>query len=105
LGCITWAGLGFGEGNNYNTFTLSEYIAFFNYLGILVFVAVFPILEKRPSIIRLLLVLVLVLTFATGIGFGGFDVFGDQLINITIPRIKTFFTTGQFLSGHVPLWD
>jgi hypothetical protein len=105
LGLHTWAGLGLGEGNNYNTFTLSEYIAFFNYLGILVFVAVFPILEKRPSIIRLLLVLVLVLTFATGIGFGGFDVFGDQLINITIPRIKTFFTTGQFLSGHVPLWD
>ena len=105
LGLHTWAGLGFGEGNNYNTFTLSEYIAFFNYLGILVFVAVFPILEKRPSIIRLLLVLVLVLTFATGIGFGGFDVFGDQLINITIPRIKTFFTTGQLLPGQVPLWD
>jgi len=105
LGLHTWAGLGFGEENNYNTFTFSSYIAFFNYLGILVFVAIFPILEKRQSVIRLLLVLVLVLAFATGIGFGGFDVIGNQLINIDIPRIKTFFTTGHFLPGQVPLWD
>jgi hypothetical protein len=105
LGLHTWAGLGFGEGNNFNTFTFSPYIAFFNYLGILVFVAVFPILEKRPSIIRLLCVLVMVLTFATGIGFGGFSVFGDQLININIPRIKTFFITGHFLASQIPLWD
>lgn len=105
LGLHTWAGLGFGEGNNFNTFTFSPYIAFFNYLGILVFVAVFPILEKRPSIIRLLCVLVLVLTLATGIGFGGFSVFGDQLININIPRIKTFFITGHFLASQIPLWD
>jgi len=105
LGLHTWAGLGFGEGNNYNTFTFSPYIAFFNFLGILVFVAVFPILEKRHSLIRLLIVLVLVLTFATGIGFGGFSVFGDQLININIPRLKTFFTSGRFLPGQVPLWD
>ena len=105
LGLHTWAGLGFGEGNNYNTFTFSSYIAFFNYLGILVFIAIFPVLEKRKSVIRLLIVLVLVLTFAVGIGFGGFSVFGDQLINITIPRIKTFFTTGHMLPGQVPLWD
>ncbi len=105
LGLHTWAGLGFGEGNNYNTFTLSEYIAFFNYLGILVFVAVFPILEKRHSVIRLLLVLLLVLSFAIGIGFGGFSVFGDTLIDITIPRIKTFFTTGHVLPGQIHLWD
>jgi hypothetical protein len=105
LGLHTWAGLGFGEGNNYNTFTFSSYIAFFNYLGILVFVAIFPILEKHQSLIRLLLVLGLVLTFATGIGFGGFDVIGDQLININIPRVKTFFTTGHLLPGQVPLWD
>ncbi len=105
LGLHAWAGLGFGEGNNYNTFTFSPYIAFFNFLGILVFVAVFPILEKRPSVIRLLMVLVLVLAFATGIGFGGFSVFGDQLININIPRIKTLFTTGHLPTGQVPLWD
>ena len=105
LGLHAWAGLGFGEGNNYNTFTFSPYIAFFNFLGILVFVAVFPILEKRPSVIRLLLVLALVLAFATGIGFGGFSVFGDQLININIPRIKTLFTTGHIPAGKVPLWD
>jgi hypothetical protein len=105
LGLHTWAGLGFGEGNNYNTFTLSEYYAFFNYLGILVFVAIFLILEKRQSVIRFILVLILVLTFATGIGFGGFSVFGDQLINIDIPRIKTFFTTGHLPPGQVPLWD
>jgi hypothetical protein len=105
LGLHTWAGLGFGEGNNYNTFTFSSYIAFFNYLGILVFIAIFAVLEKRKSVIRLLIVIVLVLTFAVGIGFGGFSVFGDQLINITIPRIKTFFTTGHILPGQVPLWD
>ena len=105
LGLHTWAGLGFGEGNNYNTFTLSEYYAFFNYLGILVFVAIFLILEKRQSVIRFILMLILVLTFATGIGFGGFSVFGDQLINIDIPRIKTFFTTGHLPPGQVPLWD
>jgi hypothetical protein len=105
LGLHIWAGLGFGEGNNYNTFTLSSYIAYFNYLGILVFIAIFPILEKRQSVLRLIIVLVLILTFATGIGFGGFSVFGDQLININIPRIKTFFITGHILPGQVPLWD
>lgn len=105
LGLHAWAGLGFGEENNYNSFTFSPYIAFFNYLGILVFVAIFPVLEKRQSVIRLLLVIVLILTLAIGIGFGGFSVFGDQLINTNIPRIKTLFTTGHYLPGKVPLWD
>jgi hypothetical protein len=105
LGLHAWAGLGFGEGNNYNTFTFSPYIAFFNYLGILVFVAVFPYLEKRRSRITLLLVFVLVLGFTFGIGFGGFSVFGDTLINLKVPRIKSFFTTGHILAGQVPLWD
>ncbi len=105
LGLHTWAGLGFGEGNNYNTFTFSSYIAFFNYLGILVFVAIFPVLENRPSVIRMLLVLGLVLAFSIGIGFGSFDVIGDRLININIPRIKTFFTTGHVIPGQIPLWD
>lgn len=105
LGLHAWAGLGFGEGNNYNTFTFSPYLAFFNYLGILVLVTTFPILERRRSGIFLILVWIVVMVFATGIGFGGFSVFGDALINLKIPRIKTFFTTGQVLPGQVPLWD
>jgi len=105
LGLHAWAGLGFSEGNNYNAFTFSPYLAFFDYLGILVVVAIFPILEKYRSGIRLVLVFALVLAFATGIGFGGFSVFGDQLINIKIPRIKSFFTTGHLLPGQIPLWD
>ena len=105
LGLHAWAGLGFGEGNNYNTFTFSPYLAFFDFLGILVPVAIFPFLEKRQSGIRLFLVSALVLAFATGIGFGGFGVYGDQLINFKLPRIKSFFTTGQLLPGQVPLWD
>jgi hypothetical protein len=105
LGLHAWAGLGFGGGNNYNTFTFSPYLAFFNYLGILVLVATFPILERRRSGIFLILVWIVVMVFATGIGFGGFSVFGDALINLKIPRIKTFFTTGQLLPGQVPLWD
>ncbi len=105
LGLHAWAGLGFGGGNNYNTFTFSPYLAFFDYLGILTLVAIFPILEKRQSGIRPIFVFVLVLVFATGIGFGGFGIFGDQLINLKIPRIKNFFTTGYLLPGQVPLWD
>jgi hypothetical protein len=105
VGLHAWAGLGFGEGNNYNTFTFSPYLAFFDYLGILVFVAIFPTLEKRQSGIRIFFMFVLVLAFATGIGFGGFSVFGDQLINLKILRIKSFFTTGQLLPGQIPLWD
>ncbi|MGB8212815.1 MAG: glycosyltransferase family 39 protein [Anaerolineales bacterium] len=105
LGLHAWAGLGFGEGNDYNTFTFSPYVAYFNYLGILVFVAIFQFLEKHRSGIRLFLVFAVVLAFATGIGFGGFDVFGDQLINIKIPRIKTFFTSGHLMPGQVPLWE
>ena len=101
----TWAGLGFGEGNNFNTFTLSQYIAFFNLLGILVIVTIFPLLEKGHSTIRFGLVSLLILALSTGIGFGGFDVFGDQLININIPRIKTLFTTGKYVPSRIPLWD
>ena len=104
LGLHAWAGLGFGVGNNYNAFTFFPYLAFFNPLGILVFIATFPILEKRRSGIALIAVCLLVLVFAAGVGFGGFDVFGDQLVNLTIPRIRNFFTTGQHLPG-VPLWD
>jgi len=105
LGLHAWAGLGFGEGNNYNTFTFSPYIAFFNFLGILVFIEIFKSLEKRPSWIRAILANLVVLLFATGIGFGGYGVFGNQLINIKIPRIKSFFATGQLLSKQIPLWD
>jgi hypothetical protein len=105
LGLHTWAGLGFGVGNNYNAFTFFPYLAFFNYLGILVFIAIFPVLEKRRSWIALIAVSLLVLAFAAGVGFGGFDVFGDQLVNLKIPRIRNFFTTGQLLPGQVPLWD
>jgi hypothetical protein len=100
-----WAGIGFGGGNNFNAFTFSPYLAFFSYLGILVIVAVFPILEKYRSGIRLILVWILVLACAAGIGLGGYSVFGDQLINLKIPRIRSFFTTGQLLPAQVPLWD
>jgi len=105
LGLHAWAGLGFGVGNNYNAFTFFPYLAFFNYLGILVFIAVFPLLEKRRSGIALIAVCLLALVFAAGVGFGGFDVFGDQLVNLKIPRIRNFFTTGQLLPAQVPLWD
>jgi len=105
LGLHAWAGLGFGVGNNYNAFTFSPYLAFFNTLGILVFVATIPILEKCRSGIALIAVCLLVLVFATGVGFGGFSVYGEQLVNLMIPRIKNFFTTGQLLPGQVPLWD
>jgi hypothetical protein len=105
LGLHTWAGLGFGVGNNYNAFTFFPYLAFFNYLGILVFVAIFPVLDKRRSWIALVVVCLLILAFSAGVGFGGFDVFGDQLVNLRIPRMRNFFTTGQVLPGQVPLWD
>jgi len=47
----------------------------------------------------------MVLAFATGIGYGGFGVFGDELISLKVPRIKSFFATGHLLPGQVPLWD
>lgn len=105
LGLHAWAGLGFGEGNSYNSFTFSPYVAFFNFLGILVFLEIFQSLEKRPAWIRSLLAGLMVLAFATGIGFGGYGVFGEQLIDIKIPRLKSLFTTGHLLTGQVPLWD
>ena len=105
LGLHAWAGLGFGEGNNYNSFTFSPYVAFFNFLGILVFIEIFQSLEKRQSWIRSLFAILVVLAFATGIGFGGYGVFGEQLIDIKIPRIKSLFATGHLLAGQVPLWD
>ena len=99
-----WAGLGFSEGNGYNSFTFNTYLAFFDYLGILTFILIFPLLEKHASAVSQIAASLAVLVFAAGIGYGGFEVFGDTLINLKIPRIKTFLTTGQILPG-VPLWD
>jgi hypothetical protein len=100
-----WAGVGFSEGNGYNTSTFSTYLSFFDYVGILIFILIFPTMEKRAAPFRQIAAALVVMVFAFGIGYGGFDVFGNTLANLGIPRLKTFISTGHISNVKIPLWD
>ncbi|HEX7568291.1 MAG TPA: glycosyltransferase family 39 protein, partial [Anaerolineaceae bacterium] len=105
LGLHLWAGLGNTIANNNNAFTFNPYLAFFDFLGILVFVSVSHSLPRHIPVIQQIFVTIFLFVVSVGIGFGGFEVLGDDLATIKIPRVRTFFTTGKFLPSNVMLWD
>jgi hypothetical protein len=105
LGLHLWAGLGNTTANNNNAFTFSPYLSFFDLLGILCFVSVSNFLNRPFSIVRQGLLTIFILAVSGGIGFGGYEVLGEGLANLKIPRILTFISTGKLLPGYVPLWD
>jgi len=105
LGLHLWAGLGNTAANNNNAFTFSPYLSFFDLLGILVFVSVSHSLTRHIPLMQQIFVTIFLFLVSVGIGFGDFEVLGDGLVTIRVPRMRTFFTTWKFLPGNVMLWD
>jgi hypothetical protein len=52
LGFHLWAGLGNTTANNNNAFTFNPYLAFFDFLGILVFVSLSQSLTRHVPVIQ-----------------------------------------------------
>ncbi len=105
LGFHLWAGLGNTSANNYNAFTFNPYLAFFDLLGILCFVSVSNSMLRPFSIVRQGILTLFIFAVTAGIGLGGYEVLGSGLVNLKIPRVRTFITSGKILPGNVPLWD
>jgi hypothetical protein len=105
LGLHLWAGLGNTAANNNNAFTFSPYLAFFDLLGILILASLSPSLKRPIPVIQQTLASVFLFAVSVGIGYGGFEVMGDGLATIHLPRVRDFFTTWKFLPGNVMLWQ
>jgi hypothetical protein len=105
LGLHTWAGLGYGGINYGNAFTTNPYLAFFTYIGLLLTIAIFSNFQRHLSTAKQIIINLIIVVISAGIGYGGFDSTSRFLLDLHIPRIRTFFTTGNILPGYVPLWD
>jgi hypothetical protein len=101
-----WAGLGNTSTNNNNAFTFSPYLTFFDFLGILLIISVLQTLRgRRISAVQQVLVVLFQLVVSTGIGLSVFNLLGDYLAKIRLPRISNFSSTWKFLPGNVMLWQ
>jgi len=106
LGIHAWAGLGNTAINNNNVFTFSPYLAFFDFLGILVFISVSQTIKySRISLAKRALVILFILLLSASIGRGDFEVIGDKLATISMPRFRDSFTTLKLLPGNAFLWQ
>jgi hypothetical protein len=106
LGIHAWAGLGNTAVNNNNVFTFSPYLAFFDFLGILVFISIADTLKyRRISLAISGMVILFLLLLPAGIGRGDFEIIGDKLSTIVLPRFRDFFTTFKLLPGKAYLWQ
>ena len=90
-----WASLG----KNYCVYCFPSYLAFFNVGGILLIVISAPSWKKEVPKYLYPLIIILILTITTGIGFSASEDIRDTLLKIQIPRMKD----GHFLSGNVEL--
>jgi len=102
LGLHAWAALASQYESYSCVFCFSNYLTFFDPLGILLFVVVFsstPAFDYNRWIKTLLIIFVLIISI--GIGFSLFENVGDGLLNLPIPR----FRQGQFLPGSIALVD
>ncbi len=100
-----WAGLGNSAANNNNFFTVNPYLAFFDFLGIVALACVPPDSLKRLPIYQRVLVVLLFLAATVGVGYGNFEIMGDRLANLQLPRVNDFFSTWRFLPGKAVLWE
>lgn len=97
-----WAALASQYESYSCVFCFSNYLTFFDPLGILLFVIVFstsPKLEYSRFVKIILPVFILLIS--AGIGFSLFENVGSNLLNLPVPRIRA----GQFLPGSMALAD
>ena len=83
-------------------YCFSNYLSFFEPLGILLVVIVFSEATKRKSSTAIkTFVILLVLVLSIGIGFSIFESIGREVLYIPVPRMRD----GQFLPGTTALVD
>ncbi|HJW89452.1 MAG TPA: glycosyltransferase family 39 protein [Anaerolineales bacterium] len=106
-----WASLGINSqtydalGRNYCVFCFPVYLGFFSPVGILLAAISVDSWRWHMAGWAQAGVALLVLALAVGLGYSAFDPLGDAWLDWRIPRLRTFFTTGQWLPGKVPLWE
>lgn len=97
-----WAALASQYESYSCVFCFSNYLTFFDPLGILFFVLVFSAAWNRlPSRLVQTLAILFVLIFSAGIGFSLFESVGRGLLDLSVPRMRD----GQFLPGATTLVD
>ena len=101
----TWVGLGNKVANNNSAFSVNPFLCFFTWLGILVVISTIPVIKIRVSFWQQIIMSLLILAVSSGVGYGGYTIIGNVLLNIKVPRLKNLFTTGHLLPATVPLWD
>jgi hypothetical protein len=92
-----WASIG----DNYCVFCLSDYMAFWGNVGLLLVVVSIGAWNKTPSLLSKAAILITVLLATTAIGYALFEEIGDSLLNMPLPR----FRGGHLLSGWATLWQ
>ena len=88
---------------NYCSFCFAGYIAYFDTLGILLIVITFPYWKGKGGAFRDILLIIVVLILAAGIGYAAFEDVGEVLLNIQFPRLLSFLRSRQLPIGHVSL--
>jgi hypothetical protein len=97
-----WASLASQYESYSCVFCFSNYLGFFDPLGILLFVVAFANAWKRePNRAVTVLVIFLVVLASVGMGFSMFEQVGDGLLNAQVPR----FREGSFQPGTTALVD
>lgn len=95
-----WAALASQYESYSCVFCFSNYLAFFDPLGVLLFVIAFAhAWNPQPPRTVQILAVVLVLVFSTGMGFSLFEHVGGGLLDLPVPRLRE----GQILPGWVSL--
>ncbi|RJP55304.1 MAG: hypothetical protein C4557_01785, partial [Anaerolineaceae bacterium] len=97
-----WASLASQYESYSCVFCFSNYLTFFDPLGLLFFVVAFHAAWNRhPARAVQILAVFLVVALSTGIGFSLFEHVGDGLLNLPVPRMRE----GQFLPDSAKLVD
>lgn len=97
-----WASLASQYESYSCVFCFSNYLGFFDPLGILLFVVAFANAWKRePNRAVTVMVVFLVVIASAGMGFSLFEQVGDGLLNVQVPR----FREGSFQPGTTALVD
>jgi hypothetical protein len=96
-----WAGIGYSPTNNNCVYCFVSYVSFFSPIGILLLPLLLGDPARHVPVIQQILHVVFLLVIFAGIGY---TVPAPDSASITLPRLKTFFQTGEWQPGY-PLWS
>jgi hypothetical protein len=92
-----WASIG----DNYCVFCLSDYMAFWGNVGLILVVVSISAWNKTPSLFAKVTIIATVLAATTAIGYALFAQIGSGLLNMPLPRLRA----GHLLPGWATLWQ